>query len=83
MRAVPVKGKLHVDEGCASALLRKKNLYAAGVTAVDGSFGAMDAVEVVAHGVTIARCLVNLASSVRLPCTCRAWRSFCGLARAC
>jgi PUA domain len=63
--AVPVKGQLHVDAGCADALLRKKNLYAAGVTRVDGAFGAMDAVEVASQGALIARCLVNCSSQVR------------------
>jgi glutamate 5-kinase len=65
--AVPVKGHLHVDKGCAEALLHKKNLYAAGISLVAGVFGAMDAVEITADGVAIARGLINYSSQVRGP----------------
>jgi glutamate 5-kinase len=63
--AVPVRGKIHVDAGCAEALQQKKNLYAAGVMGVEGKFGVMDAVEIVFRHTSIARGLANYTSTVR------------------
>ena len=63
---VPTKGTVHVDAGCSAALLNKKNLYAAGVAAVEGTFGAMDAVVIASRAGPIARCLINFNSLVRV-----------------
>ena len=63
--AVPVRGVLHVDAGCANALLNKTNLYAAGITELDGTFEPMDAVAVLCNGAPVARALVNHRSEVR------------------
>jgi glutamate 5-kinase len=60
-----LRGKIHVDAGCAEALQQKKNLYAAGVVGVEGSFGVMDAVEIIFRSTSVARGLANYASSVR------------------
>ena len=64
MHAVPVRGRLHVDLGCARAIQQKKNLYAAGVIGVGGHFGRMDAVELVHGDESIARGLTNYSSQV-------------------
>lgn len=63
--AVPARGRLHVDAGCAAAIRSKKNVYSAGIVAVEGPFGAMDAVHIDCDGVPVARGLVNLSSEVR------------------
>lgn len=64
--AVCTKGRLEVDAGCAAAVLKKKNLYAPGITNVGGVFGRLDAVTVVSpDGVELARGLVNYSSQVR------------------
>lgn len=62
--AVPVRGQLQVDAGCAGALQQKKNLYAAGIVGVQGDFGVMDAVELLCAGTVVARGLSNYSSSV-------------------
>lgn len=53
-----------MDRGCAEAILRKKNVYAAGITSFKGSFGHMDAVSILSDGVEIARGLLNYSSEV-------------------
>lgn len=65
---MPVRGTLHVDAGCAAALLQKKNLYAPGVRRAVGAFSAMDAVEIVDSdgGTVLARGLINFSAEVRL-----------------
>ena len=54
-----------MDLGCARAIQRKKNLYAAGVISVEGEFGSMDAVELIYGSESIARGLTNYSSQVR------------------
>ncbi|MBW3662656.1 MAG: glutamate 5-kinase [Actinobacteria bacterium] len=59
--ALNLHGRIHVDAGAARALTeRNTSLLAVGVTGVDGSFSAGDAVEVVdPEGHAVARGLVN------------------------
>lgn len=45
-------------------MLLKKNVYAAGIKAAHGDFGAMDAVIIVSDGVEIARGLINYSAKV-------------------
>lgn len=62
--ASDTKGSLHIDAGALRALTeRNASLLAAGITAVDGTFGAGDPVDVVdATGAIVARGLVNYDS---------------------
>jgi hypothetical protein len=61
-----VKGKVHVDAGCAGAILEKKNVYAAGITSCEGIFGHMDAISILSGGIEIARGLINYSADVRI-----------------
>ena len=63
--AVPARGKVQVDAGCAKALQQKKNLYAAGIISVEGTFGVLDAVELIQGSTVVARGLTNYSSHVR------------------
>lgn len=54
-----------MDAGCAAAIQKKKNLYAAGIVGVEGTFGVMDAVELVYASTSVARGLTNYTSHVR------------------
>ena len=67
MHAVPARGRLLVDAGCAEAVRAKKNIYGAGIVGVEGTFGAMDAVHIDCAGVPVARGLVNYSSEVWPP----------------
>eukprot|EP00892_Ulva_mutabilis_P004327 jgi/Ulvmu1/2266/UM013_0113.1 len=60
--SVPARGRLHVDEGCATAIRAKKHVYGAGIAGVEGTFGAMDAVHIDCNGTPVARGLVNYSS---------------------
>lgn len=64
--APAARGRIEVDEGAVSALVRgKKSLLAAGVTGVKGSFASGDAVEVAApDGRIVAKGLVGYDSDV-------------------
>lgn len=68
--AVPVRGKVHVDAGCAQAIQQKKNLYAAGIVRAEGTFGVLDAVELIHGNTVVARGLTNYTSHVRDALTC-------------
>lgn len=65
MPAVPVRGKIMVDEGCAQAIQQKKNVHAVGILGVQGDFGVMDAVELICGNWSIARGLTNYTCQVR------------------
>jgi glutamate 5-kinase len=60
-----VRGKIFVDAGCAEAIQQKKNLYAAGIVGVEGTFGVMDAIELVFGSTSVARGLTNYTNNVR------------------
>ena len=66
--ATSPRGRLHLDPGAVRAVVdRRKSLLPAGITAVDGSFAAGDAVDLVdAGGAPVARGLVNY-DAVELP----------------
>ncbi|HYN93202.1 MAG TPA: glutamate 5-kinase [Pilimelia sp.] len=66
--ATAPRGRLHLDPGAVQAVVaRRKSLLPAGITAVDGSFAAGDAVDLVdAAGAPVARGLVNY-DAVELP----------------
>ncbi|MEX2254881.1 MAG: glutamate 5-kinase [Acidimicrobiia bacterium] len=58
--ALPASGRVIVDAGARRALTEQgRSLLPAGVQAVEGDFGAEDAVEVVADGVPFAKGLVR------------------------
>lgn len=62
--AVGAKGRVHVDEGAASALQRDKSLLAPGIRKVDGEFAAGDAVEVLGpDGAVVAKGAVRQSSA--------------------
>ena len=63
--AIPPKGTLHIDAGAVRAVTRKgKSLFAAGITACEGTFDAQEAVRLVGpDGQEVARCLVNYSSA--------------------
>ena len=63
--ALPSSGRVVVDDGARYALeKRQSSLLAAGVKAIEGSFGANDAVEVVdEHGEVFAKGLVHWSSA--------------------
>ena len=63
--AVPVRGKIMVDEGCAQAIQQKKNVHAVGILGAQGDFGVMDAVELICGNLSIARGLTNYTCQVR------------------
>jgi glutamate 5-kinase len=61
--AKPARGRLSVDEGAARVLReRGSSLLPVGITAVEGSFEAGDAVEVAAAGEVIAKGISDYAS---------------------
>ena len=61
--AKPAKGRLTVDEGAARVLReRGSSLLPVGITAVDGSFDAGDAVEVAADGAVIGKGIVDYSA---------------------
>jgi len=64
--APSARGRIVVDEGAVSAVTeRNKSLLAAGITAVEGSFKAGDAVEVAGHaGKVFAKGLVGFDSAI-------------------
>ncbi|MEM9601013.1 MAG: glutamate 5-kinase [Pseudomonadota bacterium] len=65
-------GKLHIDQGAASALKNGRSLLAVGLTSVSGSFGKGDTVSILdPHGGEIARGLCSYDS--------RDIESLCGL----
>ncbi len=67
--ATAPRGRLHLDPGAVAAVVaRRKSLLPAGITAVDGSFSAGDAVDLVdaGSGAPVARGLVNY-DAVELP----------------
>lgn len=66
--ATAPRGRLHLDPGAVTAVVaRRKSLLPAGITAVDGSFAAGDAVDLVdISGAPVARGLVNY-DAVELP----------------
>jgi glutamate 5-kinase len=67
--ATSPRGRLHLDPGAVQAVVaRRKSLLPAGITAVDGSFAAGDAVDLVdaGSGAPVARGLVNY-DAVELP----------------
>ncbi|MFI5935819.1 glutamate 5-kinase [Actinoplanes sp. NPDC051494] len=67
--ATSPRGRLHLDPGAVTAVVaRRKSLLPAGITAVDGSFAAGDAVDLVdaGSGAPVARGLVNY-DAVELP----------------
>ena len=63
--ATTARGRLLLDEGAVTAVtVRRKSLLPAGITAVEGSFAAGEAVDVCApDGRVIARGLVNYAAA--------------------
>jgi glutamate 5-kinase len=61
--AKPARGRVSVDEGAARVLRESgSSLLPVGITAVDGSFEAGDAVEVVTDGAVIGKGIVDYAS---------------------
>ena len=62
---LPVRGSLSVDAGAARAVLEGSSLFARGVKAVAGDFGASDAVQVLdaASGAELARGVTNYSAS--------------------
>jgi glutamate 5-kinase len=61
--AKPTHGRLAVDEGAARVLRESgSSLLPVGITDVEGSFGAGDAVEVVVDGKVIGKGIVNYSS---------------------
>ena len=62
--ATTARGRLVLDDGAVGAVVgRRKSLLPAGITAVEGSFGEGDPVDLVdAAGRAVARGLVNYAS---------------------
>jgi glutamate 5-kinase len=67
--ATAPRGRLHLDPGAVAAVVaRRKSLLPAGITAVDGSFAAGDAVDLIDadSGAPVARGLVNY-DAVELP----------------
>jgi glutamate 5-kinase len=59
----PSQGTLHVDDGAARVLRESgSSLLPVGITAVDGSFDAGDAVEVVLEGALVGKGLVGYSS---------------------
>ncbi len=61
--AKPVKGRIIVDDGAARVLReRGSSLLPVGITAVEGSFEAGDAVEVAADGAVIGKGIVGYAA---------------------
>eukprot|EP01050_Picozoa_sp_SAG11_P017596 SAG11_NODE_2554_length_3224_cov_3.493760_2_plen_441_part_00 len=64
VHGIAAKGRLVIDAGAARAVLRKKSLLAAGVTAVSGDFAALMSVQIVdSEGNEIARALTNYNAS--------------------
>lgn len=61
--AKPVKGKVVVDEGAARVLRESgSSLLPVGITSIDGSFEAGDAVEVAADGMVIGKGIVDYSA---------------------
>jgi len=62
--AKPSKGRLTVDDGAAKVLREKgSSLLPVGITGVDGSFDAGDAVEVAANGSVIGKGITDYAAA--------------------
>ena len=59
---LPVKGVVHVDEGAALAIGKKKSLFAAGVIKVQGRFLPGESVKLYRGDTEIARAIVTLNS---------------------
>jgi glutamate 5-kinase len=60
----PVRGRLVVDEGAARVLREKgSSLLPVGITAVEGSFEAGEAVEVVADGAAVGKGICNYSAA--------------------
>mmetsp|Transcript_14415 Transcript_14415/g.26732 ORF Transcript_14415/g.26732 Transcript_14415/m.26732 type:complete len:397 (-) Transcript_14415:421-1611(-) len=64
VRSLTCRGILTVDDGAKSALDRHRNLFASGITKVEGNFSAFEAVSVVDRdGIQVAFGLVNMPSA--------------------
>jgi len=62
--ALPMRGDLTVDDGAARAVADGSSIFAAGLTAVSGTFAASEAVRVLdASGTEIARGVCNYSST--------------------
>ena len=76
----PVRGRLEVDDGARRAVVGKgTSLLAVGLSAVEGSFGAGDAVEIRAR----RRCSSRSACRATPPPTCGGWPARGGSTRRC